>query len=91
VSQRLGKRYKIVPGTWWKATTYDYGTPLPEGVEYSCADLTDGTHTYTDGAHRVKLPKGDHGLRSTTFYGETAWSDAVRLIRDYAWKTRFHG
>lgn len=52
----------------------------------SIGELTD-TRTgrvYPDGAHKVILTRSarDLGFRSKTFKGETAWSDAERLIHD---------
>lgn len=86
--QRLGKNYKIDQTSWRRKYYYDYGN-VPDDVEYWVGDLTDQyDRSWRDGAHKIKVPKQPNcRVRSTTYYGETAWSDAARAIHDYAtWK-----
>ena len=49
-------------------------------------------NVYPDGAHKVTLPRHvrDLGFRSKTFKGETAWSDAERLINDVLVAIRYN-
>lgn len=59
----------------------------------SIGELTDTRtgRTYPDGAHKVTLSRTarDLGFKSKTFKGETAWSDAERLIRDVQTAVRY--
>lgn len=85
MSQRTGKNYKVDQASWDRRDRYDYGD-VPDGCEYWVADLID-SHGYRwrSGAHKIKVPKHPScRVRSTTYYGETAWSDAARALNDYA-------
>lgn len=63
----------------WRKLTDPNTFPRLDEVTIEVCDLTDGRHTYPDGAHRVKAP----GKRARTFKGETAWMDAERLAGDW--------
>lgn len=66
------------------------GTPL---ATLSIGELTDTRtgHVYPDGAHTVTLSRTarDLGFRSKTFKGDTAWSNAERLIYDVQIAARY--
>lgn len=91
MSQRLDKDRYAVEGPWTQQVCGPSGETL-RGVLYYRAGLLDKRlgHVWDDGAHRVKV-LGPSKYRSATFYGETAWSDAARLIDDVAWEQRQQG
>jgi hypothetical protein len=92
VSQRLNRDRYAVHGKWREQ-------PSSNSLLYTyhVADLLEkgSGHVWHDGAHRVKItPPGvvkdwPRRIRSTTFYGESAWSDAERLIRDAENQARY--
>jgi hypothetical protein len=85
MSQRVGKNYKVDQESWERRDRLDYGD-VPEGCEYWVGDLIDHHgYRWRDGAHKIKVPKRPNcRVRSTTYYGESAWSDAARALNDYA-------
>jgi hypothetical protein len=90
MSQRTGKNY-AVHGSFRQRDEYDYG-PVPDGITYSVADLIErGQHIWSNGAHKVALSvevRSATGMKSKTFYGESAWNEAARYIDDVEQKLR---
>lgn len=95
MSQRLNPdRYKV-HGDWEHVSNTEWGR-VPDGVTYQIADLLEvrSGHIWHAGAHKVTLDKATRettGMKSTTFYGESAWSDANRYIDDVYYKLRRNG
>jgi hypothetical protein len=90
VSQRTGKRYSV-EGPFRPRDETDWG-PVPVGIQYSVADLREVSgQLWPEGAHRVQLSADVRqvtGMRSRTFYGESAWAEAARYIDDVDQKRR---
>ena len=81
-------RYQIGPKSHDAAEVRDPadGATLATVEVGDLLDTRTGT-TYAEGWHRVQLtPAGRErtGMRTKTFRGETAWSDAERYARDLA-------
>jgi hypothetical protein len=91
MSQRTGPRYKV-EGPFRPEAETDWG-PVPDGVSYSVGDLREVSgHLWREGAHKVALSaevRRITGMRSKTFYGESAWNEAARYIEDVANKLRY--
>ncbi|MCD6056513.1 MAG: hypothetical protein K0Q89_43 [Thermomicrobiales bacterium] len=88
---RLNKDRYIVHGEWRYAAhrhgLVDRGDDVqPALIEIKVADLLEkrSEHVWKDGAYKVILQNVPGKLRSKTFYGETAWSDAARYASDAA-------
>lgn len=76
---------RYAPTGSWRTAYHDrFDTGDAEAsVTIEIADCRDqrGGRTYSDGTFRVTL-KNVPGMRSRTFYGESAWSNAQRLGND---------
>ena len=86
MSQRLNKdRYAVAPP--WEQVSHaqnDREGDAPFEVFHHEAGLREkrSGHVWGGGAHRVRITGPAGHPKSTTFYGETAWSDAERYVRD---------
>lgn len=72
-------------GSWHTAfhMSFTNDDDSTSSVTVEIADCRDqrGGRTYTDGTFRVTL-RNITGMRSKTYYGESAWSNAQRLAND---------
>jgi hypothetical protein len=94
---RLNKDRYAIHGDWRYAAhrhgLVDRGADVqPALIEVKVADLLEKAsgHVWNSGAYKVILQNVPGGMRSKTFYGETAWSDAVRYASDAAVKCGWH-
>jgi hypothetical protein len=91
MSQRTGPRYEV-EGAFRPRDETDWG-PVPEGISYSVSDLREVSgHLWRGGAHKVALSaevREITGMKSKTFYGESAWAEAARYIDDVDQKRRY--
>ena len=92
---RLNPERYAVHGEWrhaagWSGLIEVAGGIKPADVHVTVADLAEktsvGDYVWNNGAYKVQL-KNVPGMRSKTFYGETAWSDAARYAADAATAT----
>jgi hypothetical protein len=82
--QRLNPQRYAVHGAWRRVAAWRG----PHGqVTVEVADLLEksSNHVWHSGAYRVTL-KDVPGMRSKTFYGESAWSAAERYASEAATK-----
>jgi hypothetical protein len=92
MSQRLNPNRYAVHGEWAYAAhrhgLVDRGIDVqPALIEVKVADLVEKgreNHVWKHGAYKVILQNVPGTMRSKTFYGETAWSDAARYASDAA-------
>jgi hypothetical protein len=93
MTTRLNPERYAVHGEWRHAAGWAGFVVLPDGnddradITVQVADLLEkrSNHVWRSGAYKVTL-RNVPGMRSKTFYGETAWSDAARYASDAATK-----
>jgi hypothetical protein len=93
MSQRLNKARYAVHGDWRPAAqhaipTYDEtGDEDAAIITVQVADILEkhSGHVWRSGTYKVTLTNVP-GMKSKTFNGETAWSDAARYASDAATK-----
>jgi hypothetical protein len=93
MSQRLNPERYAVHGKWREVARWAGYVTSPDGnddradIIVITADLLEkrSGHVWSDGAYKVTL-KNVPDMRTKTFHGETAWSDAARYASDAATK-----
>lgn len=88
---RLNPERYAIHGHWCEVASWVGHVVLPDGnddraeVVVKVADLLEkrSGHVWSNGAYKVQLTNVP-GMRSKTFYGESAWSDAARYAEDAA-------